>query len=290
MRKLILWLVAIIGLTISLSAQVNRNRQSFFTPEKTDLGIGAGTTFYLGDFNPWLPFSNPRYYGTIFHRYSFNMLYSMRTSVTVGRVAGDSRNFSGTLPHISDNFPGYVMKFSRTFVDINMGVEMGFRAFDPAIHQIKQKWTPYLFLGMGLTIMYPDSYRGTTESRAASAVYPEIYGSKEQNESTTQIFTIPIGFGVKWTPWERWTVGAEWQFKKTFWDKIDRFDNTNGGSKLFNSDWVSLFGVSIAYRLKTSRKCPALLPWVPSTNFKTGINSYYNSYDNSNKKSKKRKK
>ncbi|MDR1055452.1 MAG: DUF6089 family protein [Prevotellaceae bacterium] len=290
MKKIVLLIVAMAGLAIFTQAQVNRSKQSFFTPEKTDLGLGAGTTFYLGDFNEWFPFNNPRYYGTVFHRYSFNMLYSIRTSVTMGKVDGNSKNYSGELPYYDEHFPDYVIKFSRTFVDINMGMELGFRAFDPALHQLKQKWTPYLFLGLGLTILYPDTYRNETENRAAGASFPELYGSKEDNEGSSQIFTIPIAMGIKWTPWERWTLGVEWQFKKSFWDKIDRFDNTNGGSKLLNSDWISTFGVSIAYRLKTNKKCPALIPWESSKDFKKGINRFYNSYDNSGKKSRNKKK
>ena len=288
MKKIALLLITIIGLVFSANAQIVKKKYSFFETEKTDLGLGAGTTFYLGDFNEWMPFNNPRYYGTVFHRYSFNLVYSLRTSVTIGKIAGNSKNYKGELPYFSEtaNMPDYVMKFERLFVDINAGIEFGFRAFNPVIHQIKQKWTPYLFLGAGLTIMYPDSHRNEDDNKAASYDKPEIYGSREDNESSTQIFTIPIGLGAKFTPWERWTVGVEWQFKKTFWDRIDRFDNSQGKSKLTNSDWVSLFGVSLSYRLKMNKKCPALTPWEHSTDFKAGINRYYNSYDNSKKRKK----
>ena len=289
MKKIILLFITIISICICTYAQVGQNKQSFFTPEKTDIGLGVGTTFYLGDFNEWMPFNNPRYYGSVHHRYSFNLLYSLRTSVSLGKVAGNSRHYKGELPYYDATLPGHVIKFERTFVDINMGVELGFRAFDPNIHRIKQRFAPYLFLGLGMTIMYPDKFRNTAINLNASQQFPEIYGSKEYNEGSTQIFTIPIGIGFKWSPWVRWTVGAEWQFKKSFWDMMDRFDNTKRGSKLINSDWLSTFGVTISYRLKTKRECPAVMPREPLRESKKGVNRYFDSYDSGRKSNKKRK-
>lgn len=290
MRKLILLFVVITSFALSLQGQVSRGKKSFFTPEKTDLGFGAGTTFYLGDFNEWIPFSNPRYYGTVFHRYSFNMLYALRTSVSMGKVSGSSKNYSGDLPFYSTYYPDYVIKFSRTFIDINVGMELNFRAFDPTYQGLKQKWTPYLFIGAGLTILYPDTYRNEPENKAAFSNMPQYYGTKDQNESSTQIFTIPIALGIKRSLTDRWTLGVEWQFKKSFWDRIDRFDNTDGGSKLLNSDWISTFGISLSYRLKTKRECPAVIPWESSKRFYNGVNRDYDAYDKGNKKSRSKKK
>jgi hypothetical protein len=299
MKKAVNILFCLVVFATASHGQIQLRKNSIFRVDRTDLGVGAGTTFYLGDFNEFVPFASPRYYGSIHHRYSFNLLYALRTSVAVGQIAGNSKMYKGKLPFYDDpdRFPSGppVLRFSRTYIDFNTGVEIGFRPFEPVLHKIKQKFTPYLFLGVGLALAYPDSRRNDEpQANSAMALFPEVYGVPDENSSSIQAIHIPIGLGAKWSPRPRWTLAVEWQFKKTFIDNIDRFNNINPselndnkkGSKLLNTDWMSTFGISISYRLAPKQKCPAIPTYKPPKRSIQGKNRFYDDYDKAQKKRK----
>lgn len=274
-RKLVLFFFVVAINAASSYGQVDR-KLSIFKIDKTDLGIGLGTTFYLGDFNS-VPFTYPRYYASIHHRYSFDLLYALRTSVAIGKVAGGVNSNNLNMPFYTEKFQdqgGFDVRFERMFVDFSTGVEIGLAPFDAVLHRLKSRVAPYIFLGVGILLAYPDKHRDNQEALLAMKAYPEVYGTKDENASSIQSFNIPIGLGVKWTPAKRWTFAFEWQFKKTFTDKIDRFNNPQG-SKLMNTDWVSLFGVTLSYRLMPAHKCPAVVKYKPERKELKGINTSY---------------
>ena len=278
----------------SVQGQIERNKNSIFRVDRTELGLGAGTTFYLGDFNEYMPFMEPRYYGSILHRFYFNLLYALRTSITFGNISGNSSNYAGDMPFYDLKYPygRPTVQFSRNFIDFNTGVELAFRPYDPVLHRLNKRITPYLFLGLGVMIAYPDSHAKEEDARSASLLYPKIYGTNDDNSNTIQAFHIPIGLGFKYSPKPRWTISGEWQFKKTFSDKIDRFNNIDPsilnnqkkGSILMNTDWVSLFGISVSYRLAVQSTCPSIKRIIPTTKYFKGINRNYNARDNRNRK------
>jgi hypothetical protein len=294
--------IFVVGFSSAVSGQIERNKNSIFRVDRTELGLGLGTTFYLGDYNEYVPFVEPRYYGSVMHRFSFNLLYALRTSISFGNVAGNSNRYRGIMPFYDEKYKDRgeripTIYFSRNFVDFNTGVEFGFRPLDPVEHRLNQRFSPYIFLGVGVAILYTDSHAESEDARSASSEYPRVYGATDNNASSIQVFHIPVALGFKYSPWKRWTIGAEWQFKKTFNDDIDRFNNikpsiVNGdkkGSVLLNTDWISYFGVNISYRLAVKSKCPAIRKTSPSRRYYQGINRDYDLYDNrsSAKKSKK---
>jgi hypothetical protein len=302
-------MIFVIGFLSVVSGQIERNKNSIFRVDRTELGLGAGTTFYLGDYNPYMPFMEPRYYATVFHRFYFNLLYALRTSVSFGNVAGNSSNFDyiDYMPYYSEKFAingninKYPLHFNRNFIDFNTGVEFGFRPMEPVEHRINERFAPYLFLGVGITILYHNNYRDAEaerDARMAAIQYPRVYNN-ENNSGTIQAFNIPIGIGFKYSPWKRWTIGGEWQFKKTFNDDIDHFNNVNAtekelnakkGTVLLNTDWISFFGVSISYRLAVTSKCPSVKRPSPSKRFFQGINRDFDLFDNNSGKKKKSRK
>jgi hypothetical protein len=299
-KKLIVIVVLIVGFSSVVSGQIERNKNSIFRVDRTELGLGLGTTFYFGDFNEYIPFVEPRYYGTVLHRYYFNLLYALRTSISFGNIAGNSKNYAGKMPYYDYKYPyggRPTIYFSRNFIDFNTGVELGFRPLEPVVHRLNERFAPYLFIGIGVAILYADSNAKTNDVDRAYYEMPSTKKIYSDAKSTVQAFNIPIGIGFKYSPWQRWTIGAEWQFKKTFNDDIDRFNNVKAnelndnkpGSLFLNTDWMSFLGVSISYRLAIKSKCPSIKRISPSTRFFQGINRDYNLYDNKASKKKKKK-
>jgi hypothetical protein len=295
-RKFIVIIVFVLGFSSIVSGQIERNKNSIFRVDRTELGLGAGATFYLGDYNELIPFVDTRYYGTVLHRFYFNLLYALRTSISFGNIAGNSKYQRSYNPYYDIKYGGKDFKvyFNRNFIDFNTGIELGFRAFEPVEHRVNRRFTPYLFIGVGITILYSDPNSKTDEARAAYLLEPRIYGTSDINSGAIQAFNIPIGLGFKYSPWKRWTIGAEWQFKKTFNDDIDRFNNikpsiinnNKRGSLFINTDWMSFLGVSVSYRLAIKNSCSFVKKRPPSTKFLQGINRDYNLYDNNSKKKK----
>jgi opacity protein-like surface antigen len=292
-------IVFVIGLSSAVSAQIERNKNSIFRVDRTELGLGAGTTFYFGDYNEFMPFVEPRYYGSVIHRFYFNLLYALRTSISFGNIAGNSKNYKGDMPFYDLKYPygRPAVYFNRNFIDFNTGVEIGFRPLEPVIHMLNERFAPYIFLGIGVSIAYADPNAKIEDARSASSLYPRIYGNADNNSGPIQALYIPVGVGFKYSPWKRWTVGVEWQFKKTFNDDIDRFNNVKPselndfkkGSLFMNTDWISFLGVSISYRLAVKSKCPSIKRFSPSTRFFQGINRDYDLHDNKNAGKKKKK-
>lgn len=299
MRKYIIIIILFLGFSSIANGQIQRKKNSVFRIDRTELGLGVGTTFYLGDYSEFTPFIEPRYYGSIFHRYYFNLLYSLRTTISFGNIAGNSSRYTGEMPYYDLKYPygRPTINFSRNFIDFSTGVEIGFKPFEPVMHRLNQRFAPYVFIGVGIMMLYPDSHATTAEAKAASSSYPRIYGTNDDNSSAIQIFNIPVALGFKYSPWAKWTIGVEWQFKKTFNDDIDRFNNIKAseinnfekGSVLTNTDWVSFLGVNVSYRLSVKAKCPAVKRPVFSDRKYKGINRDYNLHDNANKANKKKK-
>jgi hypothetical protein len=299
LKRYLITVVFVVGFFSAVTGQIERNKNSIFRVDRTELGLGLGTTFYFGDYNEYLPFMEPRYYGSVMHRFSFNLLYALRTSISFGNISGNSSLYRGDMPFYDLKYPygRPVIHFSRNFIDFNTGVELGFRPLEPVEHRLNERFSPYIFLGVGIAILYTDSYAKNEDARSASSLYPRIYGTNDDNASSIQVFHIPIGLGFKYSPWRRWTIGVEWQLKKTFNDDIDRFNNVKPseindnkkGSLFMNTDWMSFLGVNIAYRLAVKSKCPAIIRTSPSRRFFQGINSEYNLYDNKGAAKKKKK-
>ncbi|MDR0385342.1 MAG: hypothetical protein LBH60_04635 [Prevotellaceae bacterium] len=298
-KRYVITVFFVVGFFSAVTGQIERNKNSIFRVDRTELGFGLGTSFYFGDYNEYTPFMEPRYYGSVMHRFSFNLLYALRTSISFGRVAGNSSLYHGDMPFYDLKYPygKPTIYFSRNFIDFNTGVEFGFRPMEPVEHRLNERFSPYIFLGIGIAIMYADSNAKNDDARSASSLYPKIYGSNDNNVSSIQVFHIPIGLGFKYSPWPRWTIGAEWQLKKTFNDDIDRFNNVRPseinnnkqGSLFMNTDWVSLLGVNISYRLSVKSRCPAVNKPAPSRRSFQGINSIYDFYDNKGTIKKKKK-
>ena len=81
--------------------------------------------------------------------------------------------------------------------------------------------------------------------------------------------TIPFGFGVKFSIGPRFGIGAEYQMRKLFSDKLDEIDDPlsfiNADSETIkyttfwhNNDWPGYLGVHLTYKLYLNkRECPA---------------------------------
>jgi len=206
-------------LAISLILLINSVSKS---QERKDLGIQAGGTYYIGDYNLGTPLYQPSPAIGIIYRYNLSKYYSLRLSACYGGLKGSYSSFNHYLPGVTGSF-------SKQLIETDGLWEINFMSFNTN-HLDKDNFTPYVILGLGAAYIGGD-------------IIPHF----------------PFGVGVKYCPASRLTIGCEWKLSKTFTDKIDNYQNVYDGSKpiLHNNDWFSFVGLFITFRLYNyNNTCP----------------------------------
>jgi len=205
-----------------------------FSQRKADIGLIGGTSYYQGDINPSRLFYKPRYnVGPIF-RYNFNSRYSIRLQAVYANLAGSDGDFDNV---ITKRNP---VSFNLRF--INLGGQVEYNFFDYQTGITAGEWTPYMFGGLGYSLV----------------LSPGVIGS---NIAPSMHMTMPFGIGAKANITRRLSAGLEWSYNKTFNDRLDGVVSPINPSEetIFNNnDWFSFFNLFITYKFfKFAADCPA---------------------------------
>ena len=197
-----------------------------FSQERNDIGVLAGSSYYMGDFNLSTQFYQPSPAIGVLFRHNLNEFYSLKLSGTHGFLRGNYQPDQHYLPLE----PGQQFKdFNRQLVEISGAVEIGFRPFGTRPVDANSI-SPYVTLGVSMALI-----------------------------DRNPMLNIPFGIGIKYTPFNRWTFGAEWRLHKTFNDNIDFYPtHTHERFRIHNFDWVGIGGLFVSYRLVNKGViCPA---------------------------------
>ena len=191
--------------------------------EKSDYGIFAGTSYYMGDLNPSVHYASPWIaVGPIF-RYNFNLHNSIRGHAFYHRLKGDDPNYAGYIPN------GSTTNFKANFVDLGLDWEFNWMPYRTANR--KTVASPYVFAGLGYGLKVP---------------WPNA-GVQSQSH-----ITMPFGFGYK-VNLGRWlSAGFEASARKVFSDQVDGFTNPPLDDKFRpfgNNDWYFFTGVFVTYKI-----------------------------------------
>ena len=162
--------------------------------QRTEVGGGLGTFNYTGDlvrtYNPG--FSKPAV--TLFYRYNFSHVVSLRTGLTLGKVgASDLKN------PIDAAAQARAASFSISLMELAPIFEYHFLDWKDAKRRIR--YTPYLFAGAGLFVFSGNKSK------------PEAYSNVQM--------AVPFGGGFKYIVNPHWYLGFEVGIRKTFFDYLD---------------------------------------------------------------------
>lgn len=212
MRRLMALLVMTTAAAIAVYAQD--------APYKFDIGAGIGMSGYAGDASPHL-FKHPGFEGEASFRYLPNTRWALRGVLSVLGIKGDTADMEGVFPG------GANYTFSSQVYDLSGRCEFNFFPYGIGeTYKGLRRWTPYLTLGVGLTVASCDG---------STAVGPNI----------------PMGAGVKIKLRERLNLGLEFTVTKVFNDHVDGPDlsdlTTIKSSFIKNNDWYSRLSVSLTY-------------------------------------------
>jgi hypothetical protein len=211
-------LLSFVTLTASLSVKAQK-----------DISVGGlvSASSYIGDFNPGGILSKPGVYvGGIAH-YTITEYYSLRIGLGAGNLRGDPATYKGRLmPNLLHQKSA---SFDQRFFDADVRIEVGFIPYVPFGYDPKKlSFSPYFALGGGVAY-----------SKGAP------------------FLQFPVAVGAKYRIAHRFTLGAEWTFRKTFNDDLDSWENVRVSSaKTFNNnDWISYIGVYLTYQLSDEGCC-----------------------------------
>ncbi len=201
--------------------------------QQNEIGFGAGVLNYTGDLSRDLHAGNLGPAGMIFYRRNINEAISVRAAITGGILNGDD----------TPSFDAFAQRrngsFTRSMVEISPVLEYHFLNYRKNINILR--WTPYFFLGGGVTFF------GQT-------------GNIGAQYSNLQV-VLPFGLGFKYVLDQRWQLGLEASVRKTFFDYLDDVSGEDLIDKNYNygnrhdKDWYYFLGLSISYTFYTI-PCP----------------------------------
>lgn len=204
--------VAIATGTSSASAQE--------APYKFDFGGGVGMSGYAGDASSSI-FKHPGFEGELSLRYLGSTRWALRGVLSVLTLSGNTADMDNVLPG------GAQYSFKSQVYDLGVRGEFNFFSYGIGeTYKRMRRWTPYLTLGIGVSLANCDDN---------VAVGPNI----------------PMGAGVKYKLSERWNMGLEFTVTKVFNDHIDgpllSDLTTIKSSFVKNNDWYSRLSFSVTY-------------------------------------------
>ncbi len=213
-------------ITIVLLSILFNNHATAQFKKSGEFGGSIGGSYYLGDINK-IPFVGTRLSAGIFYRHTIDTRFAITGNFTYGTLTGTNSN-SGF--KIDANFT-----FKNSFYELGAVGEFNFIPFLPA--KKKYIYTPYVFAGIS-EIYYPGGINSF-------------------------ILSIPFGVGIKYNINTQYILGTFIGMRKTFNDYIDYYyvpPSPNHPKKqeayAGNSDWYSVFGISLSYIIKYRVKCP----------------------------------
>ena len=252
MRKVLLVFAAI---TLAVSG---------YAQQSVDIGLWGGSSTYLGDIKEASLVTSNLNLGVLF-RYNFNPRVAVRTQFTMGGFSADglveNKNFN----------------FDKRTQDLSAMVEINYLRF--LIGDKNSIFTPYIMGGIG--VMH---FRYITDNAHGlrmidiNPIYPDVFPENgiinyiPVDESITAL-AMPFGFGVKFAVGPRVGIGAEFQMRKLFSDKLDNLDDPrlfkkvddSGNEEIVkyttfwhNNDWPGYLGVYVTYKFDVNKRdCPA---------------------------------
>ena len=195
-----------------------------------DIGVFAGTSWYQGDINPYLPFYSPGFAAGLLYRYNFHPRTSVRLSGIFHSLSGNDLDFSDELQQAR------AASFNSSYIDMTAVWEFNFLPYKTAFR--KTKYSPYVSAGLGYNLVF-------------SSDIP----------TANNHIVMPLGLGFKFNISERMSAGLEYSFRKTLTDNIDGIENyaiEERNMLLGNKDWYTFAGIFITYKIfKYREDCPA---------------------------------
>ncbi len=232
-----------------------------------EVGASAGVSYYIGDINPAIPYSQSKIaYGALV-RYNFNKRWAVRFAFTRGKLVGDDLK--------TNAIENRDLNFKSNINDFSLVGEFNF--WDYFTGSRKNYFTPYIFGGIGFFTFKPFNFDGVNlqaHGTEGQSQYPE---QQYEGRAPYKLWSlsVPFGIGFKYSLTKRLGFSLEWGMRKTFTDYIDDISTTyytsadvvsdptlshSAGMQRGNEsnmDWYNFTLLSVTYKfnLYGSKRC-----------------------------------
>lgn len=245
-----------------------------------EVGLFGGTSYYMGDLNPNVPFLQSDLAFGFLGRYTLSSRWAAKFNIYRGVINGDDE--------VSNYIPDRELSFRSGITEFGGTMEFHFLPYING--SMRSYFTPYIF--GGATIVYHRPRRDDNDLRdfGTEGQYNTQYlipPDTERPEYSYYSFAIPFGVGFKYSFSRRISASLEWGLRKTFTDYLDDVSTTyytsvdlvaegseeyedllysdptlshqpnmqRGNSK--TNDWYSFAGLTITYYidLRNRNKC-----------------------------------
>jgi hypothetical protein len=257
-RSLLFVIIIMILVPYMGNSQRLKNR---WRTSRTELHFGIGATNFLGELGGAdqigtngfkdLEFSVTKLAASMGMRYKLSPSIALNTHLSYGQVAGNdnlTKEFFRNYRNLS--FKSHIYEFNTNFEFAIIKEQIGHRYRLRGIRGQKGfEMMAYVFVGAGFFHFNPKGqYEGEWISlRPLHTEGQGIFPTRKEYKLLQ--FTIPVGFGFKYTVSRRWGIGLEYGIRKTFTDYIDDVSKTYVDPKiLVKQPDVGLQAVALADR------------------------------------------
>jgi len=183
-----------------------------------DIGPAAGVSYYIGDINPTVHFSNPQpSFGGLF-RYNYNTRWSLKGSLYYGTISANDADYNWQTQR--------GLQFESNILELSLQAELNYLTFFTGSKT--DKFSPYIFVGVGGFLFNPKAdFEGQTYSLRdlhTEGQNTEDYPDRKPYGSVGVAF--PFGMGLKLSVSKKITIGMEWGLRKTLTDYLDDVSET----------------------------------------------------------------
>ncbi len=200
-----------------------------------EFGLFAGTSTYIGDYNPYNEPSSlitkPGISGGVFARFNYTDHVALRLNAIYGQISGTADNTTYFIPPAQQTFSTGVAELSL-IGEINF---LPYVAGDP-----DSKFSPYIFGGSG-AVFFED-------------VYAQEYKINRLG--------LILGLGFKYHITNKINGGVEWGMRATTTDELDGIYHTANSPGVGNpkvNDWYSFAGLTFTIRIRD--RCSVFCPY-----------------------------
>jgi uncharacterized protein DUF6089 len=219
---------------------------------KFELGVNAGAFVYQGDLTP-SPLGS---YKTLkpelnlFVNRILNTVFSLRTSLALGRLKGDDAKYSspGYRQQRNLNFKSRVFEVSELLVADIFGNNLSRRS---------SGLSPYLFAGLGFSLINVrrEWSRFNAEYFSSEANTLSGLAADQQHPLPILIPVLPIGIGIRYPISSRISINAETSYRFTSTDYLDGFSKTANAARR-DSYMSHTLGLIYQFKNNSWLKCP----------------------------------
>jgi len=182
-----------------------------------ELGATVGGTNYLGDLTPsgvWTSIGETHLSVGGFARYNILGWAAIRGGVNYGKISASDADANKGSQRLYRN-----LSFQSNIFEVALTVEVNLLRYEA--YNLRRPFSPYLFGGIAVFKFNPQTkYNGKWYDLQPLGTEGQGLDGYQSKYNLTQ-FSIPLGFGVKFTTNDKWNFGIEFGMRKTFTDHLD---------------------------------------------------------------------